>query len=179
MMQKIKDILVMLLAVLVCLQLCACQSSNGAEEKEQTIDNASGETTLEDVPKEYIDCLENFLDAMTTDTSKSAEYAYFPNETIRQAHKDSGVTLVSYTIKSVEKIGDKLYAFDLILEDTYHSGPYEQWKFVGEIDGEILAIGNVNYIPEELAPDLDKDKFEYKTDETLSPDDSIIFDLEG
>ena len=44
----------MLLAVLACLQLCACQSSNGAEEKEQAIDNASGETTLEDVPKEYI-----------------------------------------------------------------------------------------------------------------------------
>lgn len=178
-MKKNQVIAVVLLAILCCFQLCACQSSGESEQGELGIAYFSEDTMLEDIPEEYIDCLGKFLDAMTKDTSQSAEYAYFPNETLRQAHKDSGITLVSYSIESAEKIGETLYAFDLILEDTYNPEPFEQWKFVGEIEGEILVIGNVNYIPEELAPDLDKDRYEYKTEETLSYGDSIIFDLES
>ena len=176
-MQKIKVIIMMFLIGLACLQLCACQSSGEPDQKEQSIGFSSEDDMLEDIPEEYVDCLEKFLDAMTTDTAQSAKYAYFPNETIRQAHEDSGITLVSYSLKAAEKIGDTLYAFDLILEDTYSPDPYEQWKFVGEIDGELLVIGNANYIPEELAPDFDKDRYEYKTDETLSLNDSIVFDF--
>lgn len=175
MITRIKVIAELFLIVLVCLQLCSCQSSSEPEQKEQSIVFSSEET----IPEEYTDCLEKFLDALTEDTSQSAKYAYFPNETIRKAHEDSGITLVSYSIESAEKITDNLYAFDIILEDTYNPDPYEQWKFVGEIDGKILVIGNVNYIPEELAPDLDKSRYEYKTDETLSLDDSIIFDFGG
>ena len=173
-MKKIGAITVMFLVVLACLQLSACQSSS---QIEQSKISSEEEILLEDIPEEYIDCLENFLDAMKIDTSQSAKYAYFPNETIRQAHENSGITLTSYSIESAEKIGNNLYAFDLILEDTYNPDSYEQWKFVGEINGEILVIGNANYIPEEMIKDIDKDKYEFKTDETLSQD-AIIFDLE-
>lgn len=178
MMKKIKVIGIVFLVVLACFQLFACQSSSKLKQKELSANASSGEIALRDVPEEYMNCLENFLNAMETDTFQSAKYAYFPNETIRHAHENSGVTLIDYSIESAEKLRNNLYAFNLILKDDYNPEPYKQWKFVGEIDGEILVIGNVNYIPEELTTDFEKDKYEVKTDETL-PQDAIIFDLEN
>ena len=130
-----------------------------------------------DVPEDVIKCLTDFLEALKVSTEDSAQHAYFPNEDIELAHKNSGITLISYSIKEARKISDNLYAFNLLQEDSFEPGEvYQIWKFVGKLNGAYTVIGNVNYIPEELREGLDIDEFTTEDDSTLPPD-TIIFDL--
>lgn len=163
-----------MLGIMLCIfaVLCVGQFSQLASQNKQ-----EQEIVGSDVPEDVIKCLTDFLEALKVSTEDSAQYAYFPNADIELAHKNSGITLISYSIEESRKISDNLYAFNLLQEDSFEPGEiYRMWKFVGKINGSYMVIGNANYIPEELREGLDVDDFTTENDSTLPPD-TIIFDL--
>lgn len=108
-----------LLGIMLCIfaMLCVGQFLQLASQNKQ-----EQEIVGSDVPEDVIKCLTDFLEALKVSTEDSAQYAYFPNADIELAHKNSGITLISYSIEESRKISDNLYAFNLLQEDSFEPG---------------------------------------------------------
>lgn len=159
-----------LLLIIVCIFATSCGSSDVVPEKNEQ--SSSIET-----PEEYSKCLIDYLEALKISPQDSAKYAYFPNETIKAAYENSGVVLLDYSVEEERVVNDSLYAFYLKMEDSYEPGePYYRWKFVGEINDEVMFIGNVNYIPEELQENLVVADYTVTDEDTLSQDE-VLFEI--
>lgn len=60
--------------------------------------------------------------------------------------------LIGYTINSIKKLSNKLYRFDIILDNTYntHFKP-----FIFKLDGELMIALNKDDLPLELIKNID------------------------
>ena len=129
-----------MLGIMLCIfaALCVGQFSQIASQNKQ-----EQEIVESDVPEDVIKRLTDFLEALKVSTEDSAQYAYFPNEDIELAHKNSGITLISYSIEESRKISDNLYAFNLLQEDSFEPGEvYRMWNFVVNNIGSFMVIAN-------------------------------------
>ena len=150
-----------LLLIIVCLFATSCGSSDVVPEKNEQ--SSSIET-----PEEYSKCLIDYLEALKISPQDSAKQA---------AYENSGVVLLDYSVEEERVVNDSLYAFYLKMEDSYEPGePYYRWKFVGEINDEVMFIGNVNYIPEELQENLVVADYTVTDEDTLSQDE-VLFEI--
>lgn len=158
-------------AFLICLIIIInCNILSGCSEKDTTY-------IFEGVPKEFTECLENALDALKESGAASVPYSYFPNEELRNAREGATGNLISYTIDSGEEINENLYVYEVSMELAESPGTFEtHYKFVGNIDGEILYIGNPNWVPEAISKNYNSEDFQNPTNENTLPSDTIIFE---
>ena len=130
--------------------------------------------TFDGVPEEFTVCLENALDALKESGAASVPFSYFPNEELKSAREGANGNLISYTIDSAQKINDNLYAYEVTMELAETPGEKDvYYKFVGNIDGEILYIGNPNWVPESIGENYESEDFQNPIGEnTLSSGNS-------
>ena len=85
--------------------------------------------------------------------------------------------LISYTIDSAQKINDNLYAYEVTMELAETPGEKDvYYKFVGNIDGEILYIGNPNWVPESIGENYESEDFQNPIGENTLSSGAVIFE---
>lgn len=133
--------------------------------------------TFDGVPEEFTVCLENALDALKESGAASVPFSYFPNEELKSAREGANGNLISYTIDSAQKINDNLYAYEVTMELAETSGEKDvYYKFVGNIDGEILYIGNPNWVPESIGENYESEDFQNPIGENTLSSGAVIFE---
>lgn len=116
----------------------------------------------EHIPNEVQDTVESYFEAFKQSTAEAAKYAYFPTEDIREIYvEQTQQKLVSYKVKSIEKLNDELYAVTVVGRLNTYDSDEIAYGFVGNIDGTWLYIGTVDYIPETLSEGLDLSEYQY------------------
>ena len=109
--------------------------------------------------------LELYLNAAKKSTKKSAAYAYFPSDEIRNAHLMSGGKILDYKVESKADINDRLREYTTLVETNQEPGSYTRYYyFVGNIDGQMKFIVNAAFVPEEISENLDVAQYSYGAD---------------
>lgn len=109
--------------------------------------------------------LELYLNAARKSTKKSADYAFFPNDDIREAHLMSVGRVLDYTVESKADINDSLREYTTLIESDQEPGIYTRYYyFVGKIDGEMKFIVNASFVPKEISENLDVAQYSYGSD---------------
>lgn len=120
--------------------------------------------------------LELYLNAAKKSTKKSAAYAYFPNDGIREAHLMSGGRVLDYKVESKTDINDNLREYTTLIEPSREPGSYTRYYyFVGKIDGEMKFIVNASFVPKEISENLDVAQYSYGSD----LEGNVIFEDSG
>lgn len=133
--------------------------------------------SFEGIPDEFTLCLEKALDALKESGEASIPYSYFPNDQLREARANATANLISYTIDSAEKINENLCAYEVSIEVKENPGDFETYnKFVGNIDGSILYIGNADWVPDSISENYVRENYVDPTSENDLGPYAIIFD---
>ena len=153
----------------ICLLSLICFIFSGCNSKESY--------TFEGVPEEFTQCLINALEALKESGAASVPYSYFPNEELKCAREGAAGNLVDYTIDSAKEINKTLYCYEVSMELEENPGEIQTYyKFVGKIDGEILYIGNPNWVPESISENYICDDYQNPMSENTLLFDTIIFE---
>lgn len=112
-------------------------------------------------------------------TMEDPEYAlrnYYHYEDYRHlgwALESTGNRTLSYEIRNIEQLSDRLWAITVFETQTLEPEGIEFINFVGIIDGKYYVMANIEQIPEELKAEVENIE-DYRTQlETIAPEDVI------